>query len=295
MWCTPTSDMPTRCYKLSSVNVGSALHKIPMLTQKSASYIMHSHEVSFATIYLHFYKFCVFLFFFYPTGFASPTQNSSETEPVKPTRSTTTKKISGFGEKFKPAAGSWNCGTCLLQNKPSDKKCVACQAPQPSTDSSSKSDSKPAKAPAASLSSLFAPPAGSWECDTCMVQNKPEVVKCVACDTAKPGTGVKPALTQPPVSEVSSTPPTTTSTPATTSTSTTITTTSGLLSFADKFKKPEGAWDCDVCMVQNKAQDAKCVACQSAKPGMFIVSFDLSEQSRVILLLLRVVHINSLY
>ncbi|KAF4074106.1 hypothetical protein AMELA_G00250910 [Ameiurus melas] len=197
-------------------------------------------------------------------GFASPTQNSSETEPVTPTCSTTTKKNSGFGEKFKPAAGSWNCVTCLLQNKPSDKKCVACQAPQPSTDSSSKSDSKPAKAPAASLSSLFAPPAGSWECDTCMVQNKPEVVKCVACDTAKPGTGVKPALTQPPVFEVSSTPPTTTSTPATTST---ITTTSGLLSFADKFKKPEGAWDCDVCMIQNKAQDVKCAACQSAKPG----------------------------
>ncbi|KAB5530962.1 hypothetical protein PHYPO_G00135400 [Pangasianodon hypophthalmus] len=201
-------------------------------------------------------------------GFASPAQNSSETEPTKPTRSTTLHapltSLSGFGEKFKPAAGSWNCGTCLLQNKPSDKKCVACEAPQPSTDSSSKSDSKPAKAPAASLSSLFAPPAGSWECDTCMVQNKPEVVKCVACDTAKPGTGVKPALTRPPVSEVSSTPPAS-STPA--ATSTTTTTTSGLLSFADKFKKPEGAWDCDVCMVQNKAQDVKCVACQTAKPG----------------------------
>uniref|UniRef100_A0A673GAA2 Nuclear pore complex protein Nup153 n=1 Tax=Sinocyclocheilus rhinocerous TaxID=307959 RepID=A0A673GAA2_9TELE len=37
--------------------------------------------------------------------------------------------------------------------------------------------------------------------------------------------------------------------------------------FGDKFKKPEGSWDCDVCMVQNKAQDVKCVACQSAKPG----------------------------
>lgn len=218
-------------------------------------------------IKLAFYKCC---FFFPSPGFASPARNSSETDPSKSTRSTTVHtpltSLAEFGEKFKPAAGSWNCGTCLLQNKSSDKKCVACQAPQPSTDSSSKSDSKPGKAPAASHSSLFAPPAVGWDCDTCMVKNKPEVVKCVACDTAKPGTGVKPALTRPPVSEISSA-PSASSTAATNFTTTT--TTSGLLSFADKFKKPEGAWDCDVCMVQNKAQDVTCVACQSAKPGMF--------------------------
>lgn len=35
----------------------------------------------------------------------------------------------------------------------------------------------------------------------------------------------------------------------------------------DTFKKPEGAWDCDVCLVQNKAADVQCVACQAAKPG----------------------------
>lgn len=231
---------------------------------------MHSNTMSF----FFFYHFCTFFFIYASSvssplpGFAAPAQNSSETEPTKPARSTVAHAplpLSGFGDKFKPAAGSWNCGTCMVQNKPSDKKCVACLAPQPSTDSSPKSDSKPAKAPAASLSSLFAPPAGSWECDTCLVQNKPEVVKCVACDTAKPGTGVKFALTRPPVSVVSSA----SSTPATTTT----TTTSGLLSFADKFKKPEGAWDCDECMVQNTAQDVKCVACQSAKPGMFLKGF----------------------
>ncbi|XP_074755805.1 nuclear pore complex protein Nup153 isoform X5 [Athene noctua] len=35
----------------------------------------------------------------------------------------------------------------------------------------------------------------------------------------------------------------------------------------DKFKKPEGSWDCEVCLVQNKAEATKCVACESAKPG----------------------------
>ncbi|KAK1805147.1 hypothetical protein P4O66_019494, partial [Electrophorus voltai] len=196
-------------------------------------------------------------------GFASPAQSSSgpdrTAQPATTAQSTPPLPISGFGDRFKPTAGSWNCDTCLVQNKSSDKKCVACQSPHPSTDS--KSDSKTAKIPAASLSSLFAPPAGSWECDTCLVQNKSEVVKCVACDTAKPGTGVKPALTLPPASEASSQ----CTTPAPSATSTSIT--SGLLGFGDKFKKPEGAWSCDVCMVENKAQDVKCVACQSAKPG----------------------------
>lgn len=35
----------------------------------------------------------------------------------------------------------------------------------------------------------------------------------------------------------------------------------------DKFKKPEGNWNCDVCLVENKADSTKCIACESAKPG----------------------------
>ncbi|CAM4630844.1 unnamed protein product [Leuciscus chuanchicus] len=192
-------------------------------------------------------------------GFASPSQNSADKPSQSASLSSAT--FSGFGDKFRPPAGSWSCDVCLLQNKSSDKKCVACFAPQPNTDSASTStsDSKPAEAPA-SISSLSAPPVGSWECDTCLVRNKPEVIKCVACYTAKPGTGVKSRLTLPVLSETSSTLSTTT----TTSASSTAT---GLLGFGDKFKKPEGAWDCDVCLVRNKAQDVKCVTCLTSKPG----------------------------
>ncbi|KAM6277215.1 nuclear pore complex protein Nup153 isoform 5-T5 [Spheniscus humboldti] len=35
----------------------------------------------------------------------------------------------------------------------------------------------------------------------------------------------------------------------------------------DKFKKPEGSWDCEVCLVQNQAEATKCISCESAKPG----------------------------
>nr|2EBR_A Chain A, Nuclear pore complex protein Nup153 [Homo sapiens] len=30
---------------------------------------------------------------------------------------------------------------------------------------------------------------------------------------------------------------------------------------------PEGSWDCELCLVQNKADSTKCLACESAKPG----------------------------
>lgn len=86
--------------------------------------------------------------------------------------------------------------------------------------------------------------------------NKSDAVKCVACETAKPGTGLKPSLTLPSAFSAVKTQSTPTA-PATT----------GLIGFGDSFKKPEGAWDCETCLVQNKAEDTKCVACSSAKPG----------------------------
>ncbi|MEQ2197141.1 hypothetical protein XENOCAPTIV_023989, partial [Xenoophorus captivus] len=96
---------------------------------------------------------------------------------------------------------------------------------------------------------------GTWDCDTCLVSNKPDAVKCVACETAKPGTGLKPSLTFPPVFSAAKT--------ASTSSDPVFT---GISGFGDKFKKPEGAWECETCLVQNKAEDTKCVACMAAKP-----------------------------
>lgn len=168
-------------------------------------------------------------------------------------------------DKLKPAAGSWSCDACMLSNGPSLGACAACGADRPATDSSSssssssKADADPAPAPSSGFGALLAAAAGTWECDTCLVQNKAEALKCVACETPKPGTGVKPALAQPASSEAA----TTTAAlggPATNSLT--------FVGFGDKFKKPEGAWECDTCMVQNKAQDSKCVSCQSAKPGI---------------------------
>ena len=35
----------------------------------------------------------------------------------------------------------------------------------------------------------------------------------------------------------------------------------------EKFKKPAGAWECDICMIQNKADVTKCPACEAPKPA----------------------------
>ncbi|XP_078270874.1 nuclear pore complex protein Nup153 [Rhinoraja longicauda] len=188
---------------------------------------------------------------------------TSKPVTVKPLPSATGKNSSsnessstfGFGDKFKPAEGSWQCGSCFLQNKSTESQCVACQtvtSVHPTQTNSSKASSMETPL---SFEKKFKPPVGFWPCDVCLVQNNSEAVKCAACQTAKPETGVKPALSLPTVTER------TRRTEFNTSSST-------ALGLADQFKKPEGVWDCPVCFVQNKPEDIKCVACQSAKPGV---------------------------
>ncbi|XP_024251089.1 nuclear pore complex protein Nup153 isoform X3 [Oncorhynchus tshawytscha] len=194
-------------------------------------------------------------------GFAVPV---TQTSPVPkahqetPALSTNTPSL---GDLFKATTGSWDCDACVVQNKPTDTKCVTSVTPRLNSGSSlAKTDSIPllsglegsttTTTPAATFGALFTKPAGSWDCDTCLVQNKPDAVKCVACETTKPGTGVKATLTMPAFLEAK-----------------TLPAAAPLLGFGDKFKKPEGEWECGVCMVQNKAQDTKCVSCGIAKPG----------------------------
>lgn len=140
--------------------------------------------------------------------------------------------------KFAPLPGSWTCDTCLVSNKATDTKCVACQSSKPSTG-------KPATKKPAPLSNdllqKFAPPAGSWSCDTCMLSNDASKTKCVACETPKPGAKATVPSSKPVFNSDSD--------------------------LMKKFAPPTDAWSCDVCLVQNKSTDTICVACQSPKPG----------------------------
>ncbi|NXI59473.1 NU153 protein, partial [Chloroceryle aenea] len=206
-------------------------------------------------------------------GFTSVKAHSSASaQPVTSTEVYTRPAISSFSagkDTSKQASSFWQPDTQdpCLQNKATDGKCVTCEAAKVSTVESTKqvTSSSPcvtSKAAAPTTGTLgfddkFKTSPNMWDCDTCLVQNKPEATKCIACETPKPGTGVMPALTLPVVTDNS-----VTVTASSSSTDTTVT-----LGFGDKFKKPKGSWDCAVCLVTNKAEDSKCVACQSEKPG----------------------------
>ncbi|NXB99619.1 NU153 protein, partial [Orthonyx spaldingii] len=206
-------------------------------------------------------------------GFMSGKSPScSPTQPVTSTVVYTRPAISSFSagkDTSKQASSFWQSDTHdpCLQNKTTDGKCVTCEAAKVSTVESTKQtisvsqcvSSKAAVPTAGTLGfeDKFKPAPNTWDCDTCLVHNKPEATKCIACETPKPGTGVMPALTMPMVTDNS-----VTVTPTSSSTGTTVT-----LGFGDKFKQPKGSWNCSVCLVQNKAEDSKCVSCQSEKPG----------------------------
>lgn len=187
---------------------------------------------------------------------------------------------SGIGcEESLKAGSTWQCDTCLLLNKVTDNKCVACQATKlPPSDTAkqtgigtpSKSGRPTLCASGTGFGEKFKPAAGTWECDTCLVQNKPEAIKCVACETPKPGTGFKRVLTLPVASESAVT---------VASSSSGCTVTTGALGFGDKFKRPVGSWECPVCCVYNNAEDKKCVSCMSEKPGRSVPASNSSSST----------------
>ncbi|KAK7080137.1 hypothetical protein SK128_016406, partial [Halocaridina rubra] len=116
-------------------------------------------------------------------------------------------KTTPLSEMFKPQKGSWECGTCLVSNGPEVDTCLACASKKPDVhdrkekspvseektrekspvseektqEISALSEGKTEDPKASSLSSLFKPPAGSWECSTCLVRNKGEDTVCIAC------------------------------------------------------------------------------------------------------------------
>ncbi|NXO29401.1 NU153 protein, partial [Cisticola juncidis] len=182
----------------------------------------------------------------------SPCVSSKTTAPTAGTL--------GFEDKFKPAPNTWDCDTCLVQNKHEATKCIACDTPKPGTGvmpaltmpvvtdnlvTVTSTSSSTGTTVTLGFGDKFKQPKGSWNCSVCLLQNKAEDSKCVACQSEKPGSSV----------------------PVTSSSVSAFSASSGGFLDLDKFKKPEGSWDCEVCLVQNKAEATKCIACDNAKPG----------------------------
>ena len=158
-------------------------------------------------------------------------------------------------------AGGWECDTCLVRNKEKDERCVACGTANKSLPETS--SEKPA--PSLSLLTQFAVPSGSWECPECMVQNKASDGKCIACTTAKPGSGASGGLQLGSGTTLGAKQPLTTAIERGGGASSLSQT--GTASLAAQFAPPKGSWSCETCMVDNSRTASVCVACGTARPG----------------------------
>ncbi|CAG9821784.1 unnamed protein product [Phaedon cochleariae] len=118
-------------------------------------------------------------------------------------------RTTSFGDKFKPAKGSWECKNCYIVNEGKTNQCVACDTPKSGTSGNKTGESGPgfsfgmktpeAKPPSAgflfgqkpatnSWGNAFKPAEGSWECKECYTRNAADKNKCISCEAPKEGT-----------------------------------------------------------------------------------------------------------
>ncbi|XP_011313895.1 nuclear pore complex protein Nup153 [Fopius arisanus] len=87
---------------------------------------------------------------------------------------------------------TWECPSCMVRNELNAATCVCCTTPNPQAARKPSVSSIPTTiptipTPVSGFGDKFKVPTGSWSCDTCMIQNKSEVIECIACGALKPG------------------------------------------------------------------------------------------------------------
>lgn len=142
----------------------------------------------------------------------------ADTEPKKAEVSPTNKQ-SGWGDKYKPKLGSWECKTCFVVNDAKTNHCVACDSPKNDMVAKNELNSgsqfsfgvkspnptptsfftatpeikeQPLKAEPKETNSgwgnAFKPPADSWECTVCLIRNSKDDLYCISCESPKDNT-----------------------------------------------------------------------------------------------------------
>ncbi|XP_046605622.1 nuclear pore complex protein Nup153 [Neodiprion virginianus] len=232
------------------------------------------------------------------------TEHTPESSPLTVTQS---KPVTTdcFGSQFKMSGNHWECPNCATSNKQTDVKCTLCAMSKSESIKAPTIGSTSSIVPESVKSDLmekFKPPEGSWECPGCMLRNHSSVETCPCCNASKPGSlKISPkrvpatselltTISNPGGNQLANNTDSVEKTKSTNedlweclkckqknsratlicpcfSTSKSDSTSTPALGFGDKFKKPEGAWTCDDCMVQNKADVIECVACSAVRPG----------------------------
>ena len=160
--------------------------------------------------------------------------------------------------KFAPAAGSWECPTCMIVNKEAVTQCISCTTAKPGTDIERKS--APLFGQPTSSASIFGQQANNASVFGQQANNTPVFGQAAGsgfvfgkCSSASPfaGFSLTPKSTEESAAKSKSV--------------------EGAgkqeQSIRLKFAPETGSWECEICMVCNKPDASKCVACSAAKPG----------------------------
>ncbi|XP_052846116.1 E3 SUMO-protein ligase RanBP2 [Drosophila gunungcola] len=162
------------------------------------------------------------------------------------------KPAKGFGDAFKPKAGSWSCQGCYTNNGQDQLYCVACQEPKdatvppkPSTGLDQGNALNLTTSSATKFSFGFAPAAlpstGGFSFGGAATQPKEEVKEkpVVAAVTASASAPAAPAFG--------------------------FGKTASNTGFGDAFKPKVGSWSCSGCYLNNPGESLYCSACEAPK------------------------------
>ncbi|TNN03173.1 hypothetical protein fugu_000202 [Takifugu bimaculatus] len=154
---------------------------------------------------------------------------------------------SGFISQFGKKTEHWDCNSCAKRNEASADICVSCKALKDAPKSTAPVAPAPAAQPSLSTVSdmfgaQFTKKPGQWDCDVCEVRNEASANKCVACQSPNPAAKSSEGAVAP------------SHTPA-------------AAGFGAQLSKEDGMWDCNICLVRNKASASVCIACQALHQG----------------------------
>lgn len=155
--------------------------------------------------------------------------------------------VKGFGDAFKPKAGSWSCSACYISNAADVLYCVACDTPKDDTVPKKEAPSILATTGNSTFTFGFAQPQTG-----------------AANASANQSSFTFGATIKPAAASSTTTNNNAVNTNSTSSTSNTTTTTSGF-GFGDQFKPKAGSWSCPACYLSNKPEAIYCQACDAPK------------------------------
>jgi len=159
--------------------------------------------------------------------------------------------FAGFGGFTSSNKSAEEAFSFLGNSKPEEKKEDDAAKSKESNGDGKKDEEKEDKSNGGSkpddlMAKFMAKKSGSWSCDVCMISNDSDKAKCVACETPKPGGALVAASPKKLESQTPSTDPL-------------------MAKFLTK-GADSSKWSCDVCMISNPSDKAKCVACETPNP-----------------------------